>query len=65
LSEANKANIVKERREAAINAVVSELDKEYYADLNQKLIDKLHVSDNQEVQTDSFFEVLDSHIKFK
>lgn len=65
LSEANKANIVKERREAAINAVVSELDKEYYADLNQKLIDKLHVSDDQEVQTDSFFSVLDSHIKFK
>lgn len=65
LSEANKANIVKERRETAINNVVSELDKKYYADLNQKLINKSSIPIDENIKTDSFFEVLDSHIRFE
>ncbi|MCR5145411.1 MAG: peptidyl-prolyl cis-trans isomerase [Lachnospiraceae bacterium] len=64
MSETNKASIVKERREMAINNVVSELDKKYYADLNKKLIDKISMPTDENIKTNSFFKVLDSHIKF-
>lgn len=64
LSEENKANIVEQRQKQAMDDVISQVEKEYYSDFNQKKWDKVEVSDSADVTTNSFFSTLDSFISY-
>ena len=44
--------------------VISQVEKEYYSDFNQKKWDKVEVSDSADVTTNSFFTTLDSFISY-
>lgn len=64
LSEENKANIVEQRQKQAMDDVVSQIEKKYYSDFNQKKWNKIEVSNSADVTTNSFFTTLDSFISY-
>ncbi len=63
LSEANKASIVTKRKEEVIANIIKEQYNEYDSQLNKEFWDQLQITD-QGIETDSFFSVLESHLKF-
>ncbi|MFR8812818.1 MAG: peptidylprolyl isomerase [Lachnospiraceae bacterium] len=64
LSEQNKATIVSQRQENAMEDVTSAIETEYYSDFNQKLWDKITIDQNEKITTNSFFTTLDGKIVF-
>lgn len=64
LSEENKQTVVEKRQTEVMSDIVQHLDATYYSDFNQKLWDKIHISEDEDVETDSFFEVLDNHLHY-
>ena len=64
LSEANKATVIEKRQTEAMTDIVEHLDETYYSDFNTKLWDKISVSLDDDVTTDSFFEVLDNYLHY-
>ena len=63
LSESNKANVVEKRKAQVVSDIISEQNKNYYSELNEKLLEKTDV--DASVETRNFFTVLDSYINFK
>ncbi len=64
LSEQNKATIIQQRKEQVITDITTNLEEKYYSDFNTKLWDKINIDTDDEIQTDSFFQVLDRYVSF-
>ena len=64
LSEQNKATIVSQRQEKAMEDVTAAIETEYYSDFNQKLWDKITIDQNEKITTNSLFTTLDGKIVF-
>ena len=63
LSEANKASIVTRRKEEVIENIIQSQYEEYDSQLDKEFWDQLKIED-EGIETDSFFSVLESHLKF-
>ncbi len=63
LSEANKSSILKKRKEEVIENIIKQQYEEYDSLIDKELWDGLSVED-EGIETDSFFSVLESHLKF-
>ncbi len=44
--------------------IVADLDATYYSDLNQSLWNRIEIPLEDDVQTDSFFSVLDNYLHY-
>ncbi|MCR4999083.1 MAG: peptidylprolyl isomerase [Lachnospiraceae bacterium] len=64
LSQENKSNVISERKEQLVQEILQSQNELYYSHLNQKLWDKTSVNVDENIATDSFFEVLNSHISY-
>lgn len=64
LSEENKSNVIAERKEELVHQIIASQNETYYSHLNQKLWDKTSMNLDESITTDSFFEVLNSHISY-
>ncbi|MCR5099029.1 MAG: hypothetical protein K6B14_08795 [Lachnospiraceae bacterium] len=63
LSEANKASIVTRRKEEVIEKIIKTQYDEYDSQFDKEFWDQLEIQD-EGIETDSFFSVLESHLKF-
>ena len=64
LSEANKSNVISERKEALVEEIIKNQNVTYYSHLNEKLWDKMSVDVDGEIKTNTFFTVLNNHISY-
>ena len=64
LSEENKTNVVTERQKKVVEDIIDNLDEKYYSAFNSKLWKKIYIDSNEEIETDSFFSVLDEYVDF-
>ncbi len=64
LSEANKAAIISERQEEAMDACLESVQDLYYSELNQECLDAISVPDSGNLTTSSLFTVLNSYISY-
>ncbi len=63
LSEANKASIVTRRKEEVIENIIKAQYNEFDSQFDKEFWDQLEIRD-EGIETDSFFSVLESHLKF-
>jgi foldase protein PrsA len=64
LSELNKQNVIEKRQTQVMEDIVADLDATYYSDLNQSLWNRIEIPLEDDVQTDSFFSVLDNYLHY-
>lgn len=62
LSEENKAAIIANRKQEAVENIISSLETKYYAELNESLWKKLALSKGNQLKTDSFFAQIESQL---
>ena len=64
LSEENKVSIVSKRKEEVIENIIKNQYDEYDSLIDEEMWSELRVDDGEDIETDSFFSVLESHLKF-
>ncbi|MBQ1547351.1 MAG: peptidylprolyl isomerase [Lachnospiraceae bacterium] len=64
LSEKNKQNVIESRRQKVIENVTEKFDG-YYSKFDTELWNKIEFPYEENLQSDSFFKVLDEHISFE
>lgn len=64
LSESNKANVIANRKKDLINDLVSDQEEKYYSHFSESTLRNIEINKNEEIKTDSFFEVLNKNLKF-
>lgn len=64
LSEANKSLVIKDRKERLVDDIVSSQEEKYYSHISESALDSITISEKDEVQSDSFFEVINKYIGF-
>ena len=65
LSEQNKANVISERKNELIDDMIKEQEEKYYSHLSESTLKNLVVNKSDDVESDSFFQVLNKYVSFK
>ena len=64
LSEKNKANVIAERKQALYDSIIEEQTGKYYSYLDEEIWNELSIPRDENIVTDSFFEVIDKYISY-